>query len=231
MLRAAGPALTERQSKEVLACYGFPILAEQLARTPGEAVAVAARLGGPVAMKIESPDIPHKTEANAIRLGVQGDEQVAGAFGSIMDAARAYAPGAALAGVLVQEMALPGLEMAIGFASDPVFGPVLTAGLGGIFMEVLKDVSHRIAPIDQAEAQDMLMGLKSAALLGAFRGRPPRDVERVCDLLVRLSWLACDLTDDVAELDLNPVVLHAAGKGVQIVDALIVRTPPSTYRA
>ena len=231
LLRAAGSALTERQSKEVLACYGFPILAGQLARTPGEAVAMAGRLRGPVAMKIESPDIPHKTEANAIRLSVQGDEQVAGAFGSIMDAARAYAPGAALAGVLVQEMALPGLEMAIGFSSDPVFGPVLTAGLGGIFMEVLKDVSHRIAPIDQAEAQDMLMRLKSAALLGAFRGRPPRDVDRLCDLLVRLSWLACDLADEVAELDLNPVVLHAAGKGVQIVDALIVRTPPSTRQA
>ncbi len=231
LLRRAGPILTERQSKAILACYGFPVLPERLATTSVDAIGIAAEFDGPVAMKIESPDIPHKTEANAVRLNVQGEAQVTRAFDAIMEAARAYAPGAALAGVLIQKMATPGLEMVLGLSTDPVFGPVLTAGLGGIFMEVLQDVSHRIPPIDHTEARDMLMSLKCAALLGDFRGRAARDVERLCDLLVRLSWMAVDLVGEIAELDLNPVVLLARGEGVEILDALIVRAPMARRQA
>ncbi len=214
-------SLTERTSKSVLAAYGLPVTREALAKTPEQAVAFAAAAGGPVALKIESPDIPHKTESGGVRLNVQGGEAVAAAFADIMDAAARNAPGARLHGVLVQEMVPPGVEIMLGIKRDPVFGPVIAAALGGIFVEILGDVALRLAPVSADEALAMLRSLRGFAVLAGARGRKAADVSALCDAIVRLSWLASDLAGEIAELDLNPVMAGTAG--VRIVDALILR--------
>jgi len=222
-LEAAGARLTEREAKAVLAAYGLPATVEQLVTDSAAAVACARAIGGPVAMKIDSPDIAHKTEAGAIRLGVTGDAAVREAYDAVLGAARSYAPQARLNGVLVQEMAPRGVELMLGVVCDPVFGPVVAVGLGGIYVEVLKDVAYRAAPVSAGEATAMLAELRSARLLDGVRGMAPRDRAAVIDLIVRLSWFAHDFGAQVAELDLNPVIVLERGAGARVVDALIVR--------
>ncbi len=224
-LLAAGTTLTEREAKAVLVDYGFPATREFLARDPAQAVAQARAIGGPVALKIDSPDIAHKTEAGGVRLGVRGDAAVDEAWQQIVESARRYAPDARINGVLVQEMAASGVEMMLGVIRDPVFGPVVVAGLGGIHVEVLRDVAYRVAPVTPAEARSMLDGLRGRRLLDGVRGMPPRDVDAVVDLVVRLSWFAHDCADLIDEIDINPVVVLEAGSGTRVVDALIVRDP------
>ncbi|MBI1966093.1 MAG: acetate--CoA ligase family protein [Betaproteobacteria bacterium] len=221
-MRLSRGALTERASKEVLAAYGFPVGREALARDAREAVRVAREIGGEVAMKIESADILHKTEAGAIRLRVGGDEAVGRAFDEIVAAARRYKPDAKLGGVLVQEMAPAGLEIMLGLVADPVFGPVVVVGLGGIHVEVLRDLAYRVAPIDAGEARAMLRELRGYKLLEGVRGGAPRDVDALCDLMVRLSWLGKDLRNEIKEIDINPLVLLERGAGARVVDALVV---------
>ncbi|HYC47173.1 MAG TPA: acetate--CoA ligase family protein [Burkholderiales bacterium] len=220
-LRAAGAKLTEREAKQVLAAYGLPVTRERLAASAEEAVRHARDFGGPVALKIDSPDIAHKTEAGAIRLGVQGDDAVRTAHGEVMDAARRYAPNAWLNGVLVQEMAPKGVELMLGVVRDPSFGPIVAVGLGGIFVEVLKDIAYRAAPVTLREAEAMLAELRAAKLLDGVRGMPARDKAALADAIVRLSWLAHDLRDEIAELDVNPLI--ALERGAVVVDALIIR--------
>ncbi len=222
-LKAAGSKLTEREAKALLAEYGFPVTNERLATSADEAAAHARVIGGPVALKIDSPDIAHKTEAGAIRLGVEGDDRVRAAFSEVMSAARLYAPQAALNGVLVQAMAPKGVELMLGVVGDPVFGPIVAVGLGGIYVEVLKDVAYRAAPVTSRQAAEMVGELRSTKLLDGVRGMAPRDKETLIDLIVRLSWFAHDFRDDVAELDLNPVTVLERGAGARIVDALVVR--------
>ena len=222
-LKAAGDRVTEREAKEVLAAYGFPVTRERLATSPDEEAAYAREIGGPVALKIDSPHIAHKTEAGAIRLGMEGDDRVRNAYSEVMSAARGYAPEATLNGVLVQAMAPKGVEMMLGVVSDPAFGPVVAAGLGGIYVEVLKDVAYRAAPVTPRQAAEMLSELRSAKLLDGVRGMAPRDKETLIDLIVRLSWFARDFREEIAELDLNPVIVLERGAGARVVDALIVR--------
>jgi acyl-CoA synthetase (NDP forming) len=214
----------ERASKALLAAYGFPCTQEALATSAEDAVAIARRIGGAVAMKIESVDIPHKTEAGAVRLGVSGDPAVRQAFDEVMAAARRYKPAAALDGVLVQQMApAGGIEMMLGVVIDPVYGPVVVAGLGGIHIEVLHDVAYRVGVIDPEEARRMLVELRGYRLLEGVRGAPPRDIDCLCELISRLSWFAEDCRAEVAELDINPLLLMPIGEGALVVDALIVR--------
>jgi acetate---CoA ligase (ADP-forming) len=222
IVRSQHGTLTERVSKLVLAAYGFPVTREMLARNADEAVKLARDIGSPVALKIESPDIPHKTEAGAIRLNVQGDSAVRAAHDAVIDAARDYKPAAKLDGVLVQEMAPAGVEMMLGLVNDPVFGPVIVAALGGIHVEVLRDLAYRVAPIGHAEARAMLGELRAYKLLEGVRGAAPRDIDALCDLIVRLSWLAHDLRDDIRELDINPLIVLERGRGACAVDALVV---------
>ncbi len=223
LLQAGVGTLSERASKDVLAAYGFPVAGEALATSPFEAVKIAARLNRPLALKIESPDLPHKTEANAIRLNVSGTAAVQEAYAAVVAGALAYRPDAHITGVLVQVMAPKGLEVILGVSRDPVFGPVVTLGLGGVQVEVLGDVAHRIAPIDHAEAAAMLDELKGRKLFDAWRATPARDLACLTDLIVRTSWLAADCADLIEELDINPIVLLEEGKGAMVVDALIVR--------
>ena len=223
-LRACGEKLTEREAKRVLAHYGLPVTREMLAATRDEAAAIARDIGAAVALKIDSPDIAHKTEAGAIRLNVQGDDAVQSAFDEVIAAAKRYAPRARLNGVLVQEMAPRGTEMMLGVLRDAVFGPVVAVGLGGIFVEVLKDIAYRAAPVTRIDADAMLGELKGAKLLDGVRGQPAADRNALAELIVRLSWFAHDFRDEVAELDVNPLVVLERGAGAKVVDALIVRT-------
>jgi acetyltransferase len=223
-LRACGSKLTEREAKQLLAGYGFPVTHEKLASTAEEAVGHAREIGSAVALKIDSPDIAHKTEAGAMRLGVQGEEAVRVAYAQVVEAARRYAPDAKVNGVLVQEMAPRGVEMMLGVIRDPVFGPIVAAGLGGVHVEVLKDIAYRVAPVTRGQAGDMLAELRGVRLLDGVRGMAPRDRGALVDLIVRLSWLAHDFREEIAELDINPVIVLEQGAGARVVDALIVRT-------
>jgi acetyltransferase len=224
-MQAAGEQITEREGKAVLACYGLPVTQEALANTAGEAVDIAVKIGGKVALKIDSPDIAHKTEAGGVRLGVEGGAAITGAFEAIILSAKQYAPHARINGVLVQEMARPGVELMLGVIRDPVFGPIVVAGLGGIFVEVLKDVAYRAAPVTLMQANEMLDELRGVKLLTGVRGMAARDRDAVADAIVRISWFAHDFRDSVVELDINPLMVYEHGVGARVLDALIVRSP------
>jgi acetyltransferase len=223
-LAAAPDSLTESQGKRLLAAYGIPVTREAVAASADEAVRLAAEMGGPVALKIASPDIQHKTEAKGVLLNVVGAEAVAAGFGRIVENARAYDPGARIDGVLVQEM-IPAdaVEVIVGSSLDPEFGPVVVFGMGGILVELLKDSALRLAPVSRAEAADMIAATKGAALLSGFRGRPPADGEALTDAIVRLSHLAYDLREEIAAVDVNPLMVLPAGRGVIAADALVIK--------
>ncbi|MBS1218550.1 MAG: CoA-binding domain protein [Proteobacteria bacterium] len=213
--------VAEYAAKQVLAEYGIPVTREELANTRDTAVAIAQRIGFPVAMKVQSADISHKTEARAVRLGIAAAADVAAAFDEIMRNAKAYKADARIDGVLVQEMVGGGIEAIVGVTNDALFGPAVMFGLGGIFAEVLKDVAFRLAPITPAIAREMVEEIKGYPLLAGARGKPPADVDALVDALVRLSALAVDLQQQVAELDINPLLVMPRGQGVRAADALI----------
>ena len=220
----AGSRLAEREAKQILADYGFPVTREHLATNATEAVAYARALGGEVVLKIDSPDILHKTEAGAVLLGLDGDDAINRGYTRVIDAAKCYAPRAHINGVLVQEMVPPGVEMMLGVIVDPVFGHVVAAGMGGIHVEVLRDVAYRVAPVSHDQALAMLHELRSFKILEGVRGMTPRDIDKVSDLIVRLSWFAHDFRNEILEMDINPLVVLDHGNGATVVDALIVRT-------
>ena len=223
-LLASSGKLTERLSKDILALYGIPVTREALATDAPTAQRIAREIGQPVALKIASPDIPHKTEAGAIRLGISGDVAVGRAFDEVHDSARRIKPAASIEGVLVQQMAAAGLELIVGLTVDSVFGPVVAVGLGGVHVEVLQDLVFRVAPVGPTEARAMLQELRAYRLLEGVRGAAPRDLGAICDLIVRASWLGRDLGDRIAEFDINPVIAFEEGRGAVAVDALIIET-------
>jgi acetate---CoA ligase (ADP-forming) len=213
--------LTEHRVKTLLAAYDLPPPAEQLAATDVEAAAIATRLGFPVALKIQSPDIPHKTEVGGVRLGLRDASAVAVAHRQILQAVERSKPDAVIEGMLVQKMAPRGQELIIGMVNNATFGPVVMVGLGGTMVELLGDVVHRPAPIDTAEARRMLDALRAAPLLHGFRGTPAPDLAPLAILIARVSDIALLHRDRIREMEFNPVVLHADGSGVTIADALI----------
>jgi acetate---CoA ligase (ADP-forming) len=223
-LAAAGRALSEWEARPILAGYGIgtnPV--GTLAQTADQAVAAARDIGNPVALKVQSPEILHKTEAKAVALNLRTPQEVHGAFEPVLANARRHSPSARILGVLVQPMAPPGREIILGVKHDPTFGPLLMVGLGGVAVEVLKDVALAPVPLSESEARAVLARLKGAPLLEAHRGAPAADIDALVGLMVRLSQFAADHADAVAEIDLNPVLVHECGKGVSVVDALIVK--------
>jgi len=222
-LQQAGPVLCEYEAKALLAAYGVPRPPETLAADAEAAVAAAARIGFPVALKIQSPDIPHKTEMGGVVLNLGSEEEVRHACREILDRGRSAHPQAGIRGVLVQKMAPRGQEVILGIHRDRDFGPMLMVGLGGIHVEVLRDVAFAPVPLSEAEACALLAGLRGAPLLQGVRGAPPADVAALAALMVRLGRFAADFADSVEEIDLNPVLLHPQGQGLTVVDALLVR--------
>ena len=215
-----GTTLSESQAKAVLRSCSIATAKEALATTPERAVEIAAALGCPVALKIDSPDIPHKTEAGGVKLGLETPEQIRAACREISQNALAFRPDARINGILVQEMLTGGIETIVGISRDPVFGPVIMFGLGGIWVEALADVSLRIAPLEYRDAAEMVSEIKGAALLQGLRGRPIADREAVIQLLLLLSQLAITCPE-IGELDLNPLLVYPQGQGVVAGDALI----------
>ncbi len=221
MLAGRTEDVCEYAAKQVLAQYGIGITREELATSREEALAIAQRIGYPVALKVQSPDIPHKTEAKAVRLALASDAEVGAAYDEILRNAKAYQADARIEGVLVQEMVTGGIEAILGVTNDKLFGPAVMFGLGGIFAEVLKDVAFRIAPVTKSVALDMIAEIKGYPVLTGARGAAHADIDGLADAIVRLSALALDLKDHVAELDINPLFVFARGKGVKAGDALI----------
>jgi len=223
-LAAADTVLCEWEARPILARYGIGAGAlGTLAGSAEEAVAAAKELAGPVALKVQSPDILHKTEAGAVVLNLASAEAVRAAYDRLVAGARRHTPAARIHGVLVQPMAPPGREVILGVKRDVTFGPLLMVGLGGVHVEILKDVALAPVPFGHGEARELLARLKGAALLDAHRSEPPADVDALIELMVRLSEFAADHADAIAEIDLNPVLVHERGKGASVVDALLVK--------
>jgi len=218
-LPGGAATLGEHRSKQVLEKYGVPVVGGKLLQAAEIEGLQTSPFQFPVAVKIESPDVPHKTEAGAVKLGISDLAGLKQAARDVVAAAQRYKPGARIDGVLVQEMA-SGVEVIAGVVNDPSFGPIVTFGLGGIFTELMKDVTHRFAPFGVDEAREMIGEIRGAAMLTGYRGRPALDVNALADALARLSLLAADHADRIAEIDVNPLFVRE--RGVVAADALIV---------
>jgi acetyltransferase len=216
--RSGAPQIAEIEAKEILRAYGFNVLEGHLARTAEEAVDIAERIGFPVVLKISSPDIIHKSDFGGVRINLANSEQVRDAFDLMMLRIQKRAPQAHLRGAFVEKMGERGREVILGMTRDPQFGPMLMFGLGGIFVEVMKDVTFHLAPITADEAMQMLMGTRSYALLQGARGQAPVDLEAIAGALQRISQLATDYPQ-ISELDINPFIVGPVGMQPYVADA------------
>ncbi|NVM55992.1 MAG: acetate--CoA ligase family protein [Candidatus Helarchaeota archaeon] len=215
-------SLMEHESKEIIAAYDIKSAKYGLAKTADEAIQAAKKIGFPIVCKIVSPDILHKTDAGGIKLNLNSDDEVKQAFDEIMKNAKAYKADANIIGINVQEMAPEGItEVIIGLTTDPQFGPALMFGLGGIFVEIYKDVSFRVCPITEYDAREMIEEIKAFPILDGFRGRPKGDVKTLIDILLKSSKLAIDFPE-IDQMDLNPIIIYEEGKGCAVVDARII---------
>jgi 4-hydroxybutyryl-CoA synthetase (ADP-forming) len=213
--------LLEEEGYEVLKAYGFPTPKSILGTTEDECITAAREIGYPIVMKIASPDIIHKSDAGGVKVGVKSDDELRAAFRAIMENAKKYKADAKIKGVLVQEMVKSAKETILGANQDPTFGPVIMFGLGGIYVEVLKDVVFRVAPIDGREASKMVESIKTIKLLKGVRGEKPSDLKAIADSLQRLSQLVTDFPE-IKEFDINPLLVLEEGKGARVVDARII---------
>ena len=221
---AESTVLPEFSARALLSAYGVPFAPVQLATTPDEAVRFATQIGYPVALKVASPDISHKTEVGGVRVGIGNEEELRGVWAEIQTNVAAKAPTARIEGFEVEKMIEGGKEVLVGLQRDPRFGPVIVFGLGGIYVEVLRDVTFRLAPFDQAEAEEMVAAVRASPLLRGVRGERPSDLPAIYNILGRVAQLALDLPQ-VQELDINPVIVRPAGEGAFAVDARLVLGP------
>jgi succinyl-CoA synthetase beta subunit len=221
LLAGSGQRLSERDAKRILAAYGVPVVTDIVVQSASAAIAAARDIGFPVVLKALSADIPHKTEAGVVRLALNDDNAVRFAFDAIIAAAQAISPLPQVAGVLVQPMLIAGVEIVVGAQCDPIFGPMVVVGTGGIMVELLADSTTELAPVNFSQALAMIHRLKGAAVLSGFRGAPACDIERLARIVVAVSELIADHADAIAEIDVNPV-LCGPDRAIA-VDALIVR--------
>jgi len=211
--------LPEIESKELIKQAGISVSETKLATSREEAISLSQQLGFPVVLKVASPDVVHKSDAGGVKLGLKTANQVGKAYDDIMKAIRREYPQAAIQGVSVQKMARPGIEVIIGMSKDPQFGPVLMFGLGGILVEVLKDVSFRIVPLVRRDAAEMIKEIKGYPLLEGYRGQEPADVPHLEELLLKLSDFVEKHTE-IKEIDLNPIFAYS--RGAIAVDARVI---------
>lgn len=211
--------LTETESKQLLRSLGIPTTQMKLATSEQEAVALSREIGYPCVLKVSSPDITHKSDAGGVKVGLVDEYAVAEAYQAIMAACAEKFPGAVIEGVTVQNMAPPGLEVIVGMVTDEQFGPVLMFGLGGVWVELLKDVSFKIVPLTRRDARNAIREIRAARLLDGFRGSAPVDTSALEDILLRVSEFVAE-TPEVAEMDLNPIFAYP--DGAIAVDARVI---------
>jgi acetate---CoA ligase (ADP-forming) len=221
-VRAAGRVeLGEIEAREVMEAYGMRLPQSRLARTPDEAAEIAAELGFPVVMKISSPDILHKSDVGGVKVGIKDAGEARDSFELIEYRARKYSASARIWGVLVQQMVPKGREVLVGVTRDPQFGPLVAVGMGGIYVEVLKDVAFRLAPISEQEVKEQLRSIRTYPLLRGVRGEAAADIAAVEETVLRVSQLVTDFPE-IVEMDINPLVVHGAGQGAIVLDARII---------
>jgi acetyl coenzyme A synthetase (ADP forming)-like protein len=213
--------MPENEANEILQCYGFPLLKSRIVRDAAEIKAAVSETGLPVAMKIISADIVHKSDAGGVRIKIKSVEQAKNTYIEIIENARQYNPAARVDGVLIEEMARDGIEVILGATRDPVFGPLCMFGLGGIFVEALKDVTFRLAPMWELSAENMIRSIKAYKVLKGLRGKPPSDIEAIKDCILRLSQLVSD-HPEIKELDINPLIVYPEGQGCRVADSRII---------
>jgi acyl-CoA synthetase (NDP forming) len=211
--------LTEIEAKQILIESGINCTDTRLATTRDAAVRLSQHFGYPVVLKVSSVDITHKSDAGGVKVNLKNKAEVDNAFDAIMQSCRASVPTARIEGVSVQRMARPGIEVIMGMIKDPSFGPVVMFGLGGVFVEVLKDVSFRIVPIEKSDAEDMINEIKGRKLLEGYRGQEPADVACLQQMLLQLSDFV-NTTPEIEEIDMNPVFAHR--DGAVVVDARVI---------
>jgi acyl-CoA synthetase (NDP forming) len=199
--------LTEIESKQLIKEAGIPVVEAKLAQTKTEAISLSKKMGFPVVLKIVSPDVIHKSDSGGVELGLASVAQVGKAYSKILSAIKKHYPKAKIQGVSVQKMARPGVEVIIGMTKDAQFGPVLMFGLGGILVEVLKDVAFRIVPLTKRDAHEMIKDIKGYPVLEGYRGQEPADVAFLEDLILKVSDFV-DKNPEIKELDLNPVFAY-----------------------
>ena len=212
-------ALTEIEAKRVFEAYRMPVTHSKVAKTEDEAVKFAKEIGFPVVLKIVSPQILHKSDAGGVKVNIKDEAGVRSAYNTILSNAKAYKADAVIHGVLVQEMAPMGTEVILGSINDATFGPTVMFGLGGIFVEVLKDVTFRVAPFSKKQALQMISEIKGAPILRGVRGEQPRDLDVLADTIYNYANMVVDLADEVSESDANPVLVYEKGKGLKVADA------------
>ena len=212
--------LLEDEGREILDAYGFPLPQSVVATTEDEAVTAANKIGYPIVMKISSPQIVHKSDAGGVKVNLTNDDETRDGFKTIMDNAKKYDSNADIKGVLIVEMVKGGKEMIIGSKLEPGMGPVVMLGMGGIYVEILKDVTFRLAPLTDQEANDMISSIKTKKLLDGVRGEEPSDINKLSECIQRLSQLVSDFKE-IKELDMNPVLVMEKGQGCKILDVRI----------
>jgi acetyltransferase len=223
ILESSGRIVTEDLGKAILSAYGIAIPSEKLSRSLDEAKEMAKEIGYPVALKIVSPQIAHKTEAGGLRLDIGDEEALSFAYTQILDNAKEYDPHAEIKGVLVQEMVKPGKEVIVGMLQDSQFGPMILFGLGGVFVEVLKDFSLRHTSLTERDAWSMIREIRGYPILGGVRGDISSDLPAIVKVLLAVSQLATDFQDFISSMDINPLVVYPEGEGLKVLDCLFVK--------
>lgn len=211
--------LFEHEAKNLCSMYGMPVTKIHVAKTEEEAVETAQKFGYPVVLKIVSPQVLHKSDAGGVIVNIKDAKGIRESYNRILKNVKAHVPEAEITGILVQEMAPDGIEVIIGSTKDPTFGSTIMFGLGGIFVEVLKDVSFRLVPISRSDAEEMVNEIKAKKMLEGVRGRPPADQEIIIDTLLKTSKML-EECPEIKELDLNPILVYE--KGAKIVDARVI---------
>jgi len=214
--------LVEYEAKQVLKAYDLHVPNEKLAKTLDEALEYAKEIGYPVVLKLMSPQILHKSDAKIIALNIKNEDELKEKWEEIHENAKKYRPDAEILGVLVAPMLKPGREVIIGVTEDPQFGHAIMFGLGGIFVEILKDVTFRIIPIEEKDAWAMIKSIKGYPILAGARGEPPADMKALVEMMLKVSKLVDDLKDYIKEMDLNPVFVYNEGEGAVVVDARMI---------